>query len=362
LRFCSGRATVRRMHAPATDPRPEFDRLRFAKEILRSEADSVRVVADRLDEGFTQAVELLYHTRGRVCVSGVGKSADIGQKVVATLNSTGTRAYRLDATNALHGDLGTVHPDDAALLFSHGGESEELVRLLGPLRGLCGGLIAVTSKTDCTLARNSDAVIAYGPLTEACPMRLAPSSSTTVMLALGDALAFTLSELREFNPEDFARFHPAGSLGRKLARVDAYMRQGTDVRVAAANETIRTVFAQVRQIGRRTGAVMLVDEAGILCGIFTDSDLARLFEAREDAAFDRPIFDVMTCDPVTVGPAVRIGEAMEQMRDRKLSELPVVDNDGRPVGLLDITDLIGFDPTPVSGPLTRPSLRLVRPT
>jgi arabinose-5-phosphate isomerase len=226
---------------------------------------------------------------------------------------------------------------------------------------MCHAIVAVTAKPDNTLARTADATIAYGPLTEACPLRLAPSSSTTVMLALGDALAFTLSELREFQPEDFARYHPAGSLGRKLARVEAHMRTGPDLRVAPSTDTVREVFALVHHAGRRTGAVILVDEAGILCGVFTDSDLARLFEAREDAAFDRPIAGVMTPDPVTVNPAVRISEAIALMRDRKLSELPVVDGDGRPVGLLDITDLIGFDPTPMAGPPARPSLRILRP-
>jgi arabinose-5-phosphate isomerase len=349
------------MHAPAVEPRPGFDRLGFAREILRSEADAVRVVADRLDDGFARTIDLLFHARGRVCVTGVGKSAEVGRKITATFNSTGTRAYQLDATNALHGDLGAVHPDDVALVLSHGGESDELVRLLGPLKGLCSGLVALTSKPDSTLARAADAVVAYGPLTEACPLRLAPSSSTTVMLALGDALAFTLSELREFRSEDFARYHPAGSLGRQLARVEAHMRRGQDLRVAPAADTVRDVFARARHAGRRTGAVILVDEAGVLCGLFTDSDLARLFEQREDVAFDRPIAAVMTPDPVTVGPAVRISEAIDLMRDRKLSELPVVDGDGRPVGLLDITDLIGFDPAPVAGPAGRPTLRLVRP-
>jgi arabinose-5-phosphate isomerase len=350
------------MIQPARNPRPEFDRLAFARDILRAEAEAVRLVADRLDDGFLRAVELLHQSRGRVCVTGVGKSAEVGRKIAATLNSTGTRAYRLDATNALHGDLGAVHPDDVALVLSHGGESDELIRLLGPLRAVCGTIVALTSKADSTLARASDAVIAYGPVTEACPLRLAPSSSTTVMLAVGDAVAFTLSELRDFQPDEFARYHPAGSLGRKLARVDAHMRRGPDLRVAAATDTVRAVFTRVRHAGRRTGAVILVDEVGILSGLFTDSDLARLFEARDDAALDRPITDVMTPDPMTVGPAVRITEAIELMRDRKVSELPVVDTDGRPVGLLDITDLIGFDPAPVAGPVGRPSLRVVRPT
>jgi arabinose-5-phosphate isomerase len=161
------------------------------------------------------------------------------------------------------------------------------------------------------------------------------------MLALGDALAFVLSRERDFTREDFARFHPAGSLGRQLLKVEAVMRQGGDLRLAPATETVRNVFAGARQPGRRTGAVMLLDEAGRLCGLFTDSDLARLIEARRDDALDRPVCEVMTASPRTVPLGARVAEAVELLRRHKISELPVIDGDGRPVGLLDVTDLIG---------------------
>jgi arabinose-5-phosphate isomerase len=197
----------------------------------------------------------------------------------------------------------------------------------------------------------------YGPITEACPLALAPSTSTTVMLALGDALAFTLLEQRQFTAEDFARFHPAGSLGRKLATVEETMRRGVELRVAPATETVRSVFARVRHTGRRTGAIILTDDDGRLTGLFTDSDLARLFEDRADDALDLPIERVMTKRPVVISPAARVGEAVDVMRGRKISELPVVDADGRPVGMLDITDLIGLDP-PEPAAETRPVLRL----
>jgi arabinose-5-phosphate isomerase len=279
-----------------------------------------------------------------VCVSGTGKSADVGQKIAGTLNSTGTRAYVLDATRALHGDLGMVHPDDVALILSHSGESEEIVRLLNPLRPLVRGVVALTGNARSTLARKADVAIVYGPLEEVCPLGLAPSASTTAMIALGDALAFVLSQERAFTHEDFARFHPAGSLGRKLLKIEDAMRQGGDLRIAAASATVREVFAQARHSGRRTGAVMLVDDDGRLCGLFTDSDLARLIEARRDAALDRPIREVMTADPLTVPLGVRVGDAIELLRRHKISELPVVDGAGRPAGLLDITDLIGAEP------------------
>ena len=342
------------MTAPAAQS--AFDPLAFARSVMRSEAEAVRAVADRLGPTFLRAVELLAGCRGRVAVTGVGKSADVGQKLVGTLNSTGTRAYALDATRAVHGDLGAVHPDDVALLLSHSGESEELLRLLGPLRDLAAGVVAVTGNPHSTLARSATAAVVYGPVVEACPLSLAPSSSTTVMIALGDALAFTLSERRQFTAEQFARFHPAGSLGRRLAGVEAYMRSGAELRTAAATETVRAVFARGRQPGRRTGAVMLTHPDGTLAGLFTDSDLARLFERNADAAFDRPVAEVMTCQPLTVTVGEKMGAAIDLMRAKKISELPVVDAAGRPVGLLDVTDLIGVDLPDDPAP---PVLRLV---
>jgi arabinose-5-phosphate isomerase len=336
---------------------PPFDRLAFARRVLRAEAATVEVVAGRLDDSFEQVADLLLGCRGRVAVTGIGKSADVGQKLVGTLNSTGTRAYLLDATRAVHGDLGMVHPDDVALLLSHSGESDELVRLLGPLRRLAAALVAVTGNPDGTLARTADAAVVYGPVTEACPLALAPSTSTTVMIALGDALAFTLLEQRQFTADDFARLHPAGSLGRKLATVREYMRQGEELRIAPATDTVRTVFARGRPRGRRTGAVMLVDAEGRLAGLFTDSDLARLFEARTDAALDEPVERVMTKTPVVIGPDERMTAGLDLLRSKKISELPVVDADGRPIGMLDITDLIGLE-TPAAGADSRPPLRL----
>lgn len=340
------------MSLPAFDALPD-DAVALARRVLAIEADALRLTADRLDGRFNRVVARLAGCAGRVAVTGIGKSSDVGQKLVGTFNSTGTRAYLLDATRAVHGDLGMVHPDDVAILLSHSGESEELLRLLPSLRALAGGLVAVTGHGDSTLARRVDEAIVYGPISEACPLSLAPSTSTTVMLALGDALAFALSEGRRFTADDFARFHPAGSLGRRLATVETVMRRGSELRIAAASATVRQVFAQVRHVGRRTGAVMLVDAHWRLAGLFTDSDLARLFEANADGAFDRPIAEVMTRGPVTLERTARLGAALEVLKARKISELPVVDGDGKPVGLLDITDLIGLDPDDRDAPLPR---------
>jgi arabinose-5-phosphate isomerase len=318
--------------------------LEYARQVLRTEAAALELAAQRLGPSFLKAVDLIFGCSGRVVVTGTGKSADVGRKIAGTLSSTGTRSYVLDPTRALHGDLGMVHPDDVALVLSHSGQSEEIVRLLPSLRDLGPALIALTGNAQSTLARQANVAIVYGPLEEACPHGLAPSASTTVMLGIGDALAFVLSQLRQFTREDFARFHPSGNLGRQFLKVEAVMREGTDLRLAPCDATVRQVFAQVRRRGRRTGAVMLTEADGRLGGLFTDSDLARLFEQRRDDAFDCPVREVMTANPLRVSLGTRVLEAVKLLAQRKISELPVVDALGRPVGLLDITDLIGFLP------------------
>ena len=318
------------------------DRLDYARQIIRGEAEALELVAQRLGDSFLEVVELLLNCTGRVAITGTGKSADVGQKMAGTLNSTGTRSYTLDATRALHGDLGMVHPNDVVLMLSHSGESEEILRILPPLRSLASALIGLTSNGKSTLAREADVTVVLGPLDEVCPLGLAPSTSTTAMIAVGDALAFVLSRLRQFSHEDFARFHPAGSLGRKLLRVENVMRQGQDLRIAGCKQSVREVFAGNRRRGRRTGAVMLVEESGRLVGLFTDSDLARLFEQRRDADLDRPIEEVMTHHPLTTVVGDRVLDAVEILRSHRISELPVVDGAGCPVGLLDITDLLGL--------------------
>jgi len=321
------------------DPDIPADRLAYARQIVRSEAAALEQVAERLDESFLQAVDLIYNCSGRIAITGAGKSADVGQKMAGTFNSTGTRAYVLDATRAVHGDLGMVHPNDVVLILSHSGESDEVVRLLAPLKTMAAAVLGLTSNRKSTLAAQADVALVLGPLEEVCPLGLAPSTSTTAMIAVGDALAFVLSRMRSFSHDDFARFHPAGSLGRKLIKVDAVMRQGDEMRLAAETESVRAVFGRARKPGRRTGAVILTDGAGRLTGLFTDSDLARLFEQRRDAALDRPIREVMTVDPLQVPQGTRVAEAVDLMKEHKISELPVTDADGRAVGVLDITDL-----------------------
>jgi arabinose-5-phosphate isomerase len=320
------------------------DRLDYARQVIRAEAAALEQVAQRLGDSFLRTIDLLYNCTGRVALTGTGKSADVARKIVGTLNSTGTRAYLLDATRAVHGDLGMIHPDDVVLALSHSGESEEIVRLLGPLHALAKALIGLTSNGNSTLARNADVALVIGPLEEICPLGLAPSTSTTAMIAVGDALAFVLSRMHAFTRDDFARYHPAGNLGRRLLPVDAVMRRGAALRLADARETVREVFTRIRPGGRRTGAVMVTDDEGRLCGLFTDSDLARLFEQRRDQSIDKPIFEVMTRNPLTISQGKRITDAVEILCRHRISELPVINADRRPVGLLDITDVIGLLP------------------
>lgn len=323
----------------------------FAREVIKEESAALRLVAQRIDENFLSAVQSIWEMTskkvGRIAVTGTGKSADVGLKMVGTLNSTGTRSYFLDAVRAVHGDLGMLHPDDIAIVLSHSGESEEILRLLGPLQEHCKKIIGLTGNKHSTLGKKADITIAYGPLEEVCPLGLAPSASSTSMIALGDALAFCLIKANQFCHEDFAKFHPAGSLGKKLMRVETVMRHGLELRLADSSETVRIVFSKASQPGRRTGAVILVDSKGRLCGIFTDSDLARLIETRNDKALDKPIANVMTKNPKTILIGSKVIDAIELMKQKKLSEIPVVDADNIPRGLLDITDLISLAPAMV---------------
>src|SRR5947199_1104671 len=214
----------------------------------------------------------------------MGKAGLIAQKVAATLASTGTRSHFLHPSEAIHGDLGRLHADDVALLLSFSGQTEEIVRILPALRDLNVPIIAVTGQPESPLAMQAVITLDLGAIREACPLGLAPTASTTAMLALGDALALVLSRVRGFSSEDFARFHPGGSLGRKLARVEDVMRPLAQCRVARHEQTLRETLVGQSRPGRRTGAIMVVDAAGVLVGVFTDSDLARLLEASRDSA------------------------------------------------------------------------------
>lgn len=323
-------------------PFADIDQLREGREILRQEADALEEVAKRLDAGFCAAARRILACEGSVLVCGMGKAGLIGQKIAATLSSTGTRAHFLHPAEAVHGDLGCVHANDVLLALSNSGETEEVSAMLPTIRRLGIPIIAVTSSESSTLGRQADIRILLGKLKEAGPWGLAPTTTTTAMLGVGDALALVVSRLRGFTPQQFAVFHPAGSLGRKLRSVTEVMRGLGRIRLAPETATVREVFRTSTHSGRRIGAVILTDAEGRLSGLFTDSDLARLLERRQDSSLDSPISCVMTRNPLTVSTSATLSDVIDILSARKISELPVVDNACRPVGMIDITDVIGW--------------------
>lgn len=326
-------------------PFSQFEKLRLGRDIVRREAEVLNSVARQLDATFCAAVDCLLQLQGSVIVSGMGKAGLVGKKIAATLSSTGTRAHFLHPAEAVHGDVGCVHESDVVLALSNSGETEELCQLIPIVRRLGTRTIAITGSANSTLASLSDIVISLGRIREACPWGLAPTTSTTAMLAVGDALALVVSQINNFTPVDFAKFHPGGSLGKRLKPVAEIMRPRDQLRLASVDQPVREVFASTSRPGRRSGAILLTDESGALAGIFTDSDLARLLESRQDADLDRPIADVMTRNPTTVPANAVFGDIVDVLADRKISEVPVVDENNCPVGLIDITDVIGWLPT-----------------
>ncbi|QDT36680.1 KpsF/GutQ family sugar-phosphate isomerase [Stratiformator vulcanicus] len=325
-------------------PFDHVEQLRSARDILRVEANALESLASRLDTSFCAAVDLIDSVTGSVIVTGIGKAGLVGQKIAASLSSLGIRAHVLHPAEAVHGDLGCVHEDDVVIALSHSGETDELNRLLPLLDRMGVPVVAVTASAGSTLGAAAQVTIEIGKQVEVDDHNLAPTTSTTVMIALGDALAVTLSRRRGFTPQRFALFHPGGSLGRRLSRIKDVMRTGEELRISSQNTAVRDVLAESARPGRRTGAVMLVDDEGLLTGLFTDSDLARLLERREETRLDEPISSVMTHRPITVTSDRMLEVAVEILSARKLSELPVVDSEGRPVGLIDVTDVLGLVP------------------
>lgn len=323
-------------------PATLVQRLRILRETITAEAAAISAAAKFLSTDAVRAAEMTASCDGCIVVTGVGKAGLVGQKLVATLASTGSPAHFLHPSEAVHGDLGRVRSNDLVWAISNSGNSEEVVRIAPHLREHSAGLIAITASEDNPLATIADCVVAIGKHAEACPNGLAPTSSTAVMMAVGDAIAMLASRIRDFSPQDFARFHPGGSLGRKLADVDQIMRPLAACRVAKSDVTIRQAMVTASHTGRRTGAIMLVDDSGSIAGLFTDSDLARLLESRDDAALDEPIERRMTRQPVTVCSGSSLQDATPVMAARRISELPVVDRANRPVGMIDITDLVSL--------------------
>ena len=348
------------------DSDPAEAALQLARQVLRQEGAALLELADRIAETeFVKAVELIENAPGRIILTGIGKAGLIARKLAATFSSTGTASQFVHPTDALHGDLGCIAKGDVVLILSASGETEEVLRLVPSLATLQVPVIAMTCKPTSTLARMATVVLPLGQLQEACPLGLAPTTSTAAMLGLGDALAMVVAHRRGFSEGDFARLHPGGSLGRKLTYVQEVMRPLHACRIAHDQLTVRQAIHCQSPPGRRTGAIMLVDAQGRLTGIFTDSDLVRLIAHSRDDALDQPIACVMTRTPKTIAVGKPLDCALRMLEEYKISELPVVDATGRPVGLIDITDVIGwpFRRMAWEEPVTLPidSLRTKRP-
>ncbi len=312
----------------------------YAQQVIESEAAAVAGLKACLNGDFERAARLVYGCSGTVVMSGIGKAGIIGEKLSATLCSTGTHSIFLHAAEAIHGDLGRVRRNDLCIVLSYGGETEEVTRLLQQLKKLGVTIIAMTGRRSSTLGGHADVVLDLGELREACPLGLAPSCSTTAMLALGDALALTVLKMRNFKPEDFALYHPGGSLGRKLLKVEEVMRQGDDVCMAPAAMSVREMLVRRTQMKRRSGAAIVIDDSGKLSGIFVDGDLRRLLTDGKGDLLDRPLTAVMTGQPKHARLGMLASEALHIMNRHEIDDLPVVDDSGRAVGMIDIQDLV----------------------
>jgi arabinose-5-phosphate isomerase len=311
--------------------------LELARRVLAIEADAVRALAARLDERFLAAVSLILGCKGRVIVSGIGKSGHIARKIASTMASTGTPAHFVHPTEASHGDLGMVQPDDVFLGISYSGESDELLNIVPLIKRRGAKLIAMTGNAASTLAREADVHLDGGVAQEACPLNLAPTASTTAALALGDALAVALLDARGFTSDDFARSHPGGALGRKLlTHVRDIMRSGNAIPAVPEDATLAEAILEITRKGM--GMTAVIDGERRVVGVFTDGDLRRTMERDADLR-GKMIAEVMTRNPRTVRPEALAVEAVETMERCKTTQLPVVDAEGRLAGALNIHDL-----------------------
>lgn len=312
--------------------------IKRAKEVLEIEAGAVSGLKKRVGNNFRRALELMLKCKGRVVVSGMGKTGIIARKFSATLASTGTPSLFLHSAEAIHGDLGRVIRDDILIILSNSGQQEEIRQLLPILKKIGSKIIALTGRKDSLLARHSDVVLDVSVSKEACPMGLAPTASTTAALAMCDALAVCLLELKGFKEKDFAFYHPGGLLGKRLLlKVSDIMRRQEANPIVKEECGISQVLIKITRA--RAGSASVVDKKGRLTGIFTDGDLRRHLEEDPDLS-RRRVKEVMTKRPTSVGPDMLAAEALRILKDKKIDELPVVDKKGRPVGLLDVQDLL----------------------
>ena len=309
-----------------------------AKQVLKIESDSIKRLISRINKDFEKAVNLIFASRGRVVVTGMGKAGIIGEKISATLASTGTPSLWIHSAEAIHGDLGRVKKEDLVIAISNSGETDETVRLIPHIKKIGARLIAITGNTRSTLAKNSDAVLDVSIKEEACPLGLAPMASTTTMLAMGDALCAALIDKRGFKKSDFAFLHPGGSLGKQLLlKVEDIMRKGPSNPIVKENVKVKDVLLKITTA--RAGSATVVDKKGRLTGIFTDGDLRRHLEEGLDLS-KKKVKDVMTKKPKAMKKGALAVEALKVLQDYKIDEIPIVDEKGRAIGLVDVQDLL----------------------
>jgi len=314
---------------------------REARRVLEIEAEAIRSLATALDDGFDAAVALMHGTTGRVVVTGIGKSGIVGQKIAATLASTGTAAFFLHPSEAIHGDLGMILAGDVVLALSHSGETDEIVALLPHVRRRGAKLVALTGRRESTLGREADAVVEAAIREEACPLNLAPTASTAAQLAMGDALAMALSVEKGFRPEDFAALHPGGKLGKRFLKVADLMHSGAGLPLVPLAAPMKDVVYEMSK--KRLGITGVVDDDGRLAGVVSDGDLRRLLEREGERAWGTDAAGAMNRTPKTIASGAFATEALRLMEERKITSLFIVGPSGRPEGIVHLHDLWGVE-------------------
>jgi len=315
--------------------------LSWGRKVLQMEAAEIHRLAKSLDASFTRAVQLMRECKGRVIVTGMGKPGFIARKIASTFASTGTPSFYIHPAEAFHGDLGKVTSQDVLLMLSNSGTTEEIVKLLPSLRKIGVKIVSITADPKSPLGKNSDVVLAAKVHQEACSMNLAPTSSTTAALAMGDALAVALLEARNFKPENFAFYHPGGNLARRFIRVKDLMRTGPRFPRVKEDTAVKRALLEITRA--KAGSCSIVNQKGKLTGIFTDGDLRRHLETDGVPSQDilkRSVKSVSTRNPISINTEKLAAEALSILREKNIDELPVVDNKGSAVGILDIQDLL----------------------
>jgi arabinose-5-phosphate isomerase len=314
---------------------------REARRVIEIEAEAVRSLLDDLDEDFDRAVECMKTTSGRVVVTGIGKSGIVGQKIAATLASTGTAAFFLHPSEAIHGDLGMILPGDVVLALSYSGDTEEIVGIVPHVKRRGATLVAMTGRPDSTLAKSADVVVKITIREEACPLNLAPTASTTAQLVMGDALAMALSIEKGFRPEDFAALHPGGKLGKRFLKVSDLMHTGEAIPIVREDAPMKDVVYEMSK--KRFGITCVVSGGGRFVGVVSDGDLRRLLEKDAGRIIQDTAKDAMNRAPKTIGRDAMATEALAAMEEKKITSLFILDADGRPEGILHLHDLWGIE-------------------